>query len=371
MTSKERVAGSLARTPIDRVPIFDWFWLETESEWVAQINDPRLGPEIHASRDTIRPERLTLWEHFDMDLMQVGWPNQILRMVPATTIEESDEWILQRDGNDALLRWWKHKMGTPEHVSFGINTPEKWAEVKPLLKASRDRIQWDVFWPRYKRAKEANRFICYAGVELFESAKDSLGHEMMLKAMLKQPDWIRDVFDTYTQFHIDMFHLMEAEGMVCDGAFIYGDTAYKTGPFMSPRHYREFCFPCHKRQFDEFHRRGMPVIFHSDGDIRPLLPHLIEAGVDMINPMESRAGMDVRELAPQYGDRLGFCGNIDVTVLATNDRDLIAEELRSKMAAAMPYKGYMYHSDHSIPPGVTLETYRWLLDEVRRLGRYE
>ena len=188
--------------------------------------------------------------------------------------------------------------------------------------------------------------------------------------MLKQPEWLRDVFETYTQFEIDMFRLCEAEVMTCDGAFIYGDIAYKNGPFMSPRHYREFVFPYHKRFFDEFHRRGMPVILHSDGDIRPLLPHFIDAGVDMINPMESRAGMDLRELAPQYGDRLGFCGNIDVTVLATNDRERIREELKSKLSAAMPYRGYLYHSDHSIPPGVTLETYRWVLEEVRRIGTY-
>jgi uroporphyrinogen decarboxylase len=139
---------------------------------------------------------------------------------------------------------------------------------------------------------------------------------------------------------------------------------------MSPRHYREFSFPYHKRYFDEFHRRGMPVIFHSDGDIRPVIDDLIAAGVDAINPMESRAGMDVRQLAPRYGQRLSFVGNIDVTVLATNDRELIRREIESKLRAAMAYDGYIYHSDHSIPPGVTLETYRWVLEEVRRIGIY-
>ena len=372
MTPKERVRRTLDRQPADRVPIFDWFWEETEQTFVTEIQDPRLGSGIHqAGTDEGRHERLTLWEYFDMDLMQVGWPDQRLRLVEPTVVEETDEWVLQRDGNDAILRWWKHKMGTPEHVSFGIDTPEKWAEVKPLLKADPGRVRWDEWWPRYRRAKDADRFICWAGVEIIESVKDVLGHEIMLKNMIKRPEWIHDVFDTYTQFHIDMFRLAEAEGMTCDGAFIYGDTAYKNGPFMSPRHFREFSQPCLKRFFDEFHQRDMPVIFHSDGDIRLLLDGLIDAGVDMINPMEARAGMDVRELAPQVGDRLGFCGNIDVTVLATNDRDKIREELHSKMKAAMPYHGYMYHSDHSIPPGVTLDTYRWLLDEVRRVGKYE
>ncbi|HUU97067.1 MAG TPA: hypothetical protein VM487_15115 [Phycisphaerae bacterium] len=55
----------------------------------------------------------------------------------------------------------------------------------------------------------------------------------------------------------------------------------------------------------------------------------------------------------------------------TSGREQVRAELRSKLAAAMPYHGYIYHSDHSVPPGVTLETYRWLLDEVRRIGVYE
>jgi uroporphyrinogen-III decarboxylase len=60
-----------------------------------------------------------------------------------------------------------------------------------------------------------------------------------------------------------------------------------------------------------------------------------------------------------------------VTVLLTNDRDAIRAELESKIRAALPYQGYMYHSDHSIPPGVTLATYRRVLDEVRRIGQYD
>lgn len=369
LSSRERVARCLARRPHDRVPLSDWFWAETEAEFVRQIGDPNLWCGLHDAKKGLY-DKITLPEYFDFDLIEVAWPDQRLRLAEPEILEESDEWVLQRDGNEAVLRWWKHKMGTPEHVAFGINSPDKWFRVKHLLQPCKERVRWAEFWPRYRRARAANKFVCFAGVEIIESVKDTLGHEMLCKALIKQPEWIRDVFETYTQFEIDMFRLVEAEGMVCDGAFIYGDIAYKNGPFMSPRHYREFVFPCHKRFFDEFKKRNMPVIFHSDGDIRPLIPHFIDAGVDMINPLESRAGMDVRELAPQYGDRLGFCGNIDVTVLATNDRAQIRAELESKMKSAMNCSGYMYHSDHSIPPGVTLDTYRWLLDEVRRLGTY-
>lgn len=375
MTSRERVAAALARRTPDRVPVYDKFWFETERAWREQLGCPLV---FHADRsrfdwDATSPESqpTTLWEVFDMDITEVAWPDYRLRLVEPEVLEETEEWVLQRDGNEAVLRWWKHHMGTPEHVGFGIDSPEKWAQAKPLLTAGRERVRWDEFWPLYHRARAADRFICYCTVEPIEMVKDVLGHERLLRAMIKQPEWVHDVFDTYTRVAIEMFELVEAEGMRCDGAFVYGDMAYSTGPFMSPRHYREFLQPCHRRLFDAFHRRGMPVIFHSDGDIRLVLDDLLDAGVDAINPLEAKAGMDVRELAPRYGDRLAFVGNIDVRVLATNDRERIRTELESKLAAAMPYRGYIYHSDHSVPPGVTLETYQWLLEEVRRLGRYD
>lgn len=374
MTSKERVARTLARKQPDRVPIYDKFWFETEKEWREQLGCPY---EFHGEKGgfdwaATAPEtqKTTLWEVFGMDITEVAWPDFRLRLVEPVIVEQTDDWILHRDGNDALLRWWKHKMGTPEHVGFGIDTPEKWAKVKPLLTASRERVRWNEFRPLYERARRAERFICFCTVEPFEMVKDVLGHEIMLKAMLKRPEWIHDIFETYTRVAIEMFEITEAGGMKCDGAWVYGDMAYNTGPFMSPRHFREFLFPYHKRMFDEFNKRGMPVIFHSDGDIRPVLDMLIDSGVAAINPIEAKANMDVGELAPQYGERLGFVGNIDARVLLTNDPEQIREEVRSKLAATMPYNGFICHSDHSVPPGVKLESYQLMLDEVRRVGQY-
>jgi uroporphyrinogen decarboxylase len=115
----------------------------------------------------------------------------------------------------------------------------------------------------------------------------------------------------------------------------------------------------------------MPIIYHSDGDIRIVIDDLMAAGVSAIQPMENSANMDLRELAPRFGDRLSFVGNIDVKVLLTNDLDRVRDEVRAKLTAAMPYRGYIYHSDHSVPPGITLETYQAVIDEVRRMGHYD
>jgi len=93
---------------------------------------------------------------------------------------------------------------------------------------------------------------------------------------------------------------------------------------------------------------------------------LIEAGVDCLQPLEAKAGMNLAELKVKYGDRLAFMGNVDVMVLRTNDSGAIRREVMSKLEAGTRGGGYVFHSDHSIPPEITLESYRFcqeLVDE--------
>ena len=79
--------------------------------------------------------------------------------------------------------------------------------------------------------------------------------------------------------------------------------------------------------------------------------------------------MDVRELKPLYGDKLTFVGNISKDVMATT-KENIEEEVATKVTAAKQGGGYVYHSDHSVPPSVSLENYLFTLECVRKYGSY-
>jgi uroporphyrinogen decarboxylase len=96
----------------------------------------------------------------------------------------------------------------------------------------------------------------------------------------------------------------------------------------------------------------------------------VEAGFDCLQPLEAKASMDIRALSPAYGGRLALMGNINVMTMITNDRDQIEQEIKEKFAAGMATNGYAYHSDHSVPPQVSLETYRFIIDCVNRYGNY-
>jgi len=107
---------------------------------------------------------------------------------------------------------------------------------------------------------------------------------------------------------------------------------------------------------------------HSCGFVEPLVPGMIEAGMDCLQAMEVKAGMDMPRLAEKYADRIAFCGNIDIRIVASNDVQAIDEELTRKIVPVLERgSGYILHSDHSIPPEVEHDTLKYFFDHGRRI----
>lgn len=356
MTSRERVELALGLQEADRIPRCESFWPETIPLWRRQ-----------GFRDDVPINEL-----FDYDIVSAGWVNHEARPGEVIIVDESDEWITRKDGHGAILRYWKDKSGTPEHVGFTVNTRDAWEAHKRELLAVpiAQRVSLDqVLWIQ-EEARRNNRWFCWGSVECFEMAKDVLGHEILCCAMADDPEWAADVYMTLAHLAVDALNYLEANGAAYDGGWVYGDIAYNHGPFCSPRMYRSLVMPAHQKHIGWFKDRGMKVIYHTDGDFRPLIPSFLEVGIDCFQPLEAKANVDVRELKPLYGDRVAFMGNIDIMVLITNDRDLIEAEVAAKVPLAMKGGGYIYHSDHSIPPGVTWQTYEFLMELIERYGRY-
>ncbi len=109
---------------------------------------------------------------------------------------------------------------------------------------------------------------------------------------------------------------------------------------------------------------------HSCGMVEKLLPGMIEAGIDCLQVIEVKAGMDLVKLYRQYGDILSFMGGIDVRALYSNYLAQVEAELQAKVPPVMPGFGYVLHSDHSIPNTVYYDTYRYFIDKGLALGTY-
>jgi len=358
MTSIERMVNTLDLKPVDHVPAAVSPWGETVKRW-------RDEGHIGAEEDVA--------EHFGQDLRTGGWLNSVVNLdFKPVTVEETEETILQLDGNGAKLRRHKLHASTPEHVDFTVKDRATWeAFAKPhLVGLERRRIPFEGYRDARKFAAERQRFFCWAGVAPFEQMHPLCGHEYMLMGMALDPDWVKDMVMTYARMTLMHLEVLFAEEGKPDGMFFYEDMGFKQHPFMSPRMYREIMLPGHKLLFDYSHSLGCKVIVHSCGYVAPLAPGLIEAGMDCLQAMEVKAGMDVVELFRRHGDRIAFYGGLDVRALIANDRAWIDRELETKIPPVINGGGgFVLHTDHSEPPEINYETMCYFMERGREVGR--
>ena len=356
MTGVERISRILKHQPVDRIGLFEHFWGDTLQKW-------QTGGHIDAKDD--------LASHFGFDMSTCWAFNMVARLdVEPEVIEETEETVLTRDGNGALLRRHKLHNATPEHVDFAVTDRGSWEElVRPFLAPDDERIKVEPYREAKAKSAAADRFFCWSGVNVFELMHPVCGHEHMLVGMALDPDWVRDMTTVYADLTIALMEkLFEREGKP-DGIWFYEDMGFKNRPFMSPEMYRDIIQPAHRKTIDYAHGLGLPVIMHSCGFIEPLLPHVVDAGIDCLQVIEVKAGMDLLRIKKNFGDRIALCGGMDARNLVANDRDAIHRELALKVPEVKQGSGYILHSDHSIPTTTDYETYRYFVDEGLRLGR--
>lgn len=357
MTGVERIRNILRRKPVDRIGLYEHFWSDTINIWTEQGH---LKPDVFCI------------DHFGYDLSMCGPFNYYADIDFGTEIvEETEETILKRDGNGALLRWHKLHDSTPEHVDYLVKERKDWEEhIKPLLTPDRQRINFEVYRDSKKYAADNNRFFFWAGNNMFELISFLCGHENMLIGMALDPEWVKDMVDTYSKLYVELQEILFSEEGYPDGIWYYEDMGFKERPFISPAMYKEIIQPGHKRTMAFAKSRNLPVVMHSCGMIERLLPGMIEAGIDCLQVIEVKAGMDILKLYREYGDVLSFMGGIDVRVLCTNDKKLIDLELEAKIPVIKGKYGYVLHSDHTIPSTVEYETYRYFVEKGLELGKF-
>ena len=360
LTSRERMGRILRREPVDRIGLDESFWSDTHRKWAG---------EGHVRQDE------SLEDHFGFDLRK-SWPfNTVADLdFKEEVLEETEETILTRNGNGAVFRQHKLHASTPEHVDFHVKDRQTWDQfARPRLTNPADyqrRINFEAYRNTRADCDRRDLYFCWSGVNVFEMMHPICGHEYMLMGMALDPDWVRDMCTVYSELTLALMEILfEKEGLP-DGIWFYEDMGFKYRPFMSPRMYKEILLPAHKRTFEFAHARGLPVVVHSCGFVEPLVPGLIEAGMDCLQAMEVKAGMDLVELKKAYGDQIAFMGGLDVRTLVANDRAAIQAELDRKLPIAMEGGGYALHSDHSIPDQVEYETYKFFVERGLEMGTY-
>jgi uroporphyrinogen decarboxylase len=156
-----------------------------------------------------------------------------------------------------------------------------------------------------------------------------------------------------------------------DYIFINEDMSMKSGPLLSPAMYKQFIYPRMRRLVDFIKGKGVPyVIVDTDGDPDPLIPLLLDAGVDGLWPIERASNdMDPIALRKKYGHALRIWGAVDKRCVAAG-KPVIDEHLRT-MIPLIEDGGFIPTVDHTVPPDVSLENYLYYTKLKEKLLRGE
>jgi len=353
MTTHERLSRMYAHREADRVPVIDYPWSSTIERWEKEG----------------LPKGASYVDYFDLDRMSsIGADNS--PQYPERIIEETSDYVTRTTPWGVTMRNWRHSGGVPEFLDFTIVDPDTWRLAKARMRPTRDRVDWDRLAANYPKWRAEGHWIAatlWFGYDITHSF--TIGTERVLTAMALQPEWMMDVFNHFLEVHIALLDMVWDAGYTFDEVMWYDDMGYRNGTFFSLDMYRSLLKPFHKRAADWAHAKGCKVRLHSCGNIRAFIPDLIDLGIDMLNPVEVKAGLEPVGLKKEFGDRLAFHGGINAVLFDKPDE--LWPEMRRVIPAMKKGGGYMISSDHSVPESVSFEEFREFVRLAKELGSYE
>lgn len=330
------LAACAFRSP-DRIPRWDSFW-EYPDTW-----RQRLGP----------PEGLT-------DVM-IWVPDETTFPTRARHIKEDEGWTYEVEGWGRTIRhkpeaYFIETLEVPLPVgvdidSVGFDSPRLDAR---YMQGHRTQAELDI---ALEQAKLNHCVFGKTGGPFLRSTFVR-GEAQFLTDIATDPPMARAIADKVAD-HLTAIGIEQIRrwSLQDTGICIYDDMAYNDGPFVSPASFETVFLPAYRRMIKAYRAAGAKyVLLHSDGDIRPLLDMLVDAGIEGINPVERRAHMDmarIRERFPRLILTGGMC-NSDTLIHGPTARI----EAEAREIIDLGRGGGVIIGTHSISPEVPLEHFQ-------------
>lgn len=310
MKPRERVLSALQHEEPDRVPRFE-IWIDALLTELGQHD--QAGAYVNLGQDCI--------------------------MIPGQMPPESNAW---KDGTDEWGRIWKNAM----YVDGAVDTDADLRTYSPPLDYA------DTFFDseRIREIRDTYPDHCLiygTHVGPFMAGYMAMGFEPFFLRMAADPSFVHRLLEERTEWCVALYR--KAVTLGAEVLVLGDDAAHSGGPMVSPRMWREFVLPYHRRIVDEL---DVPIIWHSDGNIEPLLPMSLEAGFIGVHGLEPAAGMDLGRIKKEFGHDLVLVGNIDVNVLCESNLESVRGEVDRCMEQGAPEGGYMMATCNSIFDGM-------------------
>ena len=367
MNSRERFLATMCFEPVDRVPLWEFgYWVSAVRRWYEEGLPYHAGfPDHYRDGDIARGEALW-WDEekppevdihgffqHDVGMRHVFFNNYLAPEFEAETLEEYEDTILARDKWGTVTAERKDRTTLPNIIRGAIETRDDWERLKTerLRPSLEGRLPPN--WEQLKAEYQVRDYPLVIGGSqgFFGTARRLLGVIPLLTGFLDRPDLIHDIMDHLGEFYSAIYDALLSQ-IDADIALFWEDMCFKTGPLISPAHFREFMLRPYQKVTEVFRDHGIKVILaDTDGNCWSLLPLFLEAGCTGIYPFEVAAGMDVVRVREAF-PRLQILGGIDKRALAKGPA-AIDIELEAKVPSLIRRGGFIPHVDHAIPHDVS------------------
>ena len=336
----------------DRMPVCHWTgWTETMARW----------------RKEGLPEKVDIHKFFGTTPHWTGvgvnlglWP-----AFPERLVEENADWRIYWASDGVLTQAWKSQSCIPHYLDFTLKTAKEWPEYKKRLQPDPARIPKDLD-QSIARVQASGLPITVSTASLMGWVRNWMGVVNLSFMQHDDPDCFADMVQTLAD--LTCWGLDQVLPKInVDMGFGWEDICGRNGPLVSPKAFARCVAPGYRQIRNKLESYGVKLYgIDSDGDVGPLLRQWLEAGVNVQFPIEvgtwKADGLKYRQM---YGKDLRIFGHFDKLTMERGQAEVLAEleRLRPLMKAG----GFIILPDHLITPGVSLDMYRWYLDQVRAI----
>jgi uroporphyrinogen decarboxylase len=368
MTGRERFIEVMEYGEFDRVPNYELgVWPQTAKRWADEglppgtltydwfVSEPYLGID----RREYTPVNFGMIPPFEVQVLERTDRYEIIRHANGIVTKALIEGSV--DGG---------RMCMDQYISFPVANRDDFRKLKARYVAAIDE-RYPVGWRENLAPGWRNRdYVLVLGHNcsacgFYWRAREWMGTENLSYAWYDQPDLMHEMMEFYADFTIECAKPILEETDV-EYFNLNEDFAMKTGPLLSPDTFRKFIYPHLKRLVEFFKAHGTRyVALDSDGNPEPLIPLLMDAGVDILWPLERASDMDPLKIRRKFGKSLRLMGGVDKREIAKGPAAINKHlaELRSLVGDG----GYIPTVDHTVPPNVSWDNFRYYMDAKRKL----
>ena len=358
MTDRERFNNQMHYRPVDRCFNMEFgYWADNFEKW-----------PIFKQNNITNNEQAEIFFNFDV-IAHIGepgrssfpssWMNPTFerRVVEETetkkVIVNPDGLLAEvpRDGHDTIPHFIKPTIVTDEdwkrckHQRFRPEDPARAVDVQALKNAHPPGRDYPLgVWTG----------------SMIGRIRDVLTFEGLAYAIHDYPDMVEDMVETCCLLIEDF--LDQVLGQVdFDFAFSWEDICFKSGPIVSVDFFQNIVLPRYKRISNKLHAVGIDIWYvDCDGDVRPILPLLLEGGINCLFPYEVNSCTHPAELLKEYGKQLRIMGGVDKMALGEGPKAI--KQYLESLVPLVERGGYIPFCDHRCPPNVKPEDYLYYLD---------